>query len=547
MKKIKTDNDWEDLYFINIEGDIVYTVNRGSDLGMNIPKSQLNTQGIGTAFQDIGSAGKEEIVIADFSPYSPLGGIPACFMMAKMCDQEGSVKGFAELQVPIRAINRIMMRRDGMGKTGESYLVGQDGMMRSDAYLDPEGHSVVGSFKHHNVVNTKAVRQAMEGRSGHDVIQDYHGNPVLSSYTPLKVGNTTWALIAEIDKAEAFAAVTTIRWWIMILAGVGIVAILGIDFLITRSIAVPIHKVIDGLQLGAEQVTAASGQVSSASQSLAEGASEQAAAIEETSSSLEEMSAMTTQNAEHANEADHLMHETNQIVNKANNAMTQLTVSMKEIKKASEDTSKIIKTIDEIAFQTNLLALNAAVEAARAGEVGAGFAVVAGEVRNLAIRAAEAAKNTATLIEDTVKKTGDGADLVTTTGDAFENVRQKAEKIAGLVSEIASASREQARGIEQVSKAVTDMDKVTQQNAANAEESASAAEEMNAQAEQMMVHVKEMQALVGGHQSRRQKTDLAKEGVFPHPAITATASYQTGAPNTNPPVSYHDIDDLSDF
>ena len=245
-------------------------------------------------------------------------------------------------------------------------------------------------------------------------------------------------------------------------------------------------------------MSAASSQVASASQSLAEGTTEQAASIEETSSSLEEMSSMTKQNADHSSQADHLMLETKNIVDKANASMGQLTTSMEEISRASEETSKIIKTIDEIAFQTNLLALNAAVEAARAGEAGAGFAVVADEVRNLAMRAGDAAKNTATLIEGTVKKVKEGANLVSGTNDAFKQVAAGSEKVAGLVAEIAMASKEQSQGIEEVNKAVTEMNKVTQQNASNAEESASASEEMNAQAEQMKVHVQGLVALVNG-------------------------------------------------
>jgi methyl-accepting chemotaxis protein len=266
---------------------------------------------------------------------------------------------------------------------------------------------------------------------------------------------------------------------------------------VIRSITKPVKRIIDGLNEGADQVASASSQVSSASQELAEGSSEQAASIEETSSSLEEMSSMTKQNAEHAGQADNLMQETNQVVNHSAETMNQLTSSMEEISTASEETSKIIKTIDEIAFQTNLLALNAAVEAARAGEAGAGFAVVADEVRNLAMRAAEAARNTADLIEGTVKKVRDGSDLVNRTNEAFIQVAESSSKVGDLVGEIAAASNEQAQGIEQVNTAVAEMDKVTQRNAANAEESASASEEMSAQAEQMKAIVGEMVALVG--------------------------------------------------
>ena len=238
--------------------------------------------------------------------------------------------------------------------------------------------------------------------------------------------------------------------------------------------------------------------MASASQGLAEGASEQAAAIEETSSSLEEMSSMTKQNADNAGTANKLMEEAKVVVSRANDSMKNLTGSMDEITKASEDTSKIIKTIDEIAFQTNLLALNAAVEAARAGEAGAGFAVVADEVRNLAIRAAEAAKNTSGLIEGTIKKIKAGSELVNKTNGDFALVAESAGKVAGLISEIAAASVEQAQGIGQISKAVQEMDKVVQQNAANAEESASASEEMNAQASTMREVVQELIQVVGG-------------------------------------------------
>ncbi len=290
---------------------------------------------------------------------------------------------------------------------------------------------------------------------------------------------------------------------------IGVLLMLGIGRGVTRSLRV----VIEGLTEAAAQVGAASGQVSSASQSLAEGASEQAASIEETSSSLEEMSSMTKQNADHAVEAKTMMSEASQVVEKVSDHMNDMATAINEITNSSEETGKIIKTIDEIAFQTNLLALNAAVEAARAGEAGAGFAVVADEVRNLALRAADAAKNTSDLIENTIKAVRSGSELTDATQEAFKENVEIAGKVSALIEEIAAASSEQAQGIDQVNKAVAEMDKVTQQNAANAEESASASEEMSAQAEQMKGFVDDLVTLVGGSRNGSKEKTSGKSGV----------------------------------
>ena len=283
----------------------------------------------------------------------------------------------------------------------------------------------------------------------------------------------------------------------MLVAGLVVLLVVILGFFLSRSITRPINAALKGLGQGADQVTATAEHVDRSSQSLAEGSSEQAASLEEVSSSLEEMSSMTRQNADNAHQADQLMTESKNTVARAGSTMKQMSQSMEEISASGHEIGKIIKTIDEIAFQTNLLALNAAVEAARAGEAGAGFAVVADEVRNLAMRAAEAAKSTAGLIETTVTKINQGMELTKEVDQQFDEVHQSANKVAELVSEIAAASSEQAQGIEQINTAVSQMDQVVQNTAANAEEGAASAEELNAQAELMLDMVASLEAIVG--------------------------------------------------
>jgi methyl-accepting chemotaxis protein len=277
----------------------------------------------------------------------------------------------------------------------------------------------------------------------------------------------------------------------------GIAAAIGLGILLSRSLSGQIRKLAAMLGVNSDEVAESARQVAATSQTLAEGASEQAASLEETSASLEQVSSMTSSNAEHAQETKTLAVQTRAAAEAGAGEMAAMSAAMDAIKVSGDNIAKITKTIDEIAFQTNLLALNAAVEAARAGEAGAGFAVVAEEVRNLAQRSATAARETAEKIEDSIQKSLRGVSISSQVSARLKDIVEKARKMSDLVADIASDSTEQKTGIGQISTAVSQMDQVTQQNAAAAEESASASEELSNQAVTLRNTLQQLLQLVG--------------------------------------------------
>ncbi|MFW5839385.1 MAG: methyl-accepting chemotaxis protein, partial [Planctomycetota bacterium] len=490
-----------DLFLISPDGRVFYTVCQEADYNTNMVNGKYSSSNLGELTRKVLET--RQFALTDFAPYAPSNGAPAAFIAEPVVGNSGKVELVVALQLSLKAINDIMesSEKDGMGKTGETYLVGPDFRMRSDSRLDKEGRSVVASFAgtvENNGADTEAVRQALQGNSDAKVIEDYNGAEVLSAYTPVKVGQGRWALLAEIDQAEAFQAVTALQWMMGVISVVGIAAIVVVALLVANSIARPINRVIEGLSEGAAQTTQAAAQVSSAGQSLAEGASEQAASCEETAASVEEMTTVVNQTAGNASQARELSSKASDSAQKGNEAMGRMSSAIDDIKTSSDETAKILKTIDEIAFQTNLLALNAAVEAARAGEAGKGFAVVAEEVRNLAQRSAEAARSTAEMIEQSVRNADNGVAISREVGTVLGEIATNSRTVNDLIEQIASASGEQSKGIEQINSAVGQLDEVTQSNAANAEESAAAAEELTSQAEELNRMVVELSRIVGG-------------------------------------------------
>ncbi len=342
-------------------------------------------------------------------------------------------------------------------------------------------------------------RQILQMRNGQF---DYTFENASKRATFRSIKDLQWGVVVTVTLADLHAPINQMTRTIFLLGIIVLVAGTTVMLLAARSISTPIQKAITVLTQGASQTTEAAQQVSSSSQSLAEGTSTQAASLEETSASIEEIASMAKRSAEGAGSSRDLLESARAAGDTGAEDMRAMSQAMADIKAASDDIAKIIKTIDEIAFQTNILALNAAVEAARAGEAGMGFAVVAEEVRTLAQRSARAAQETSDKIANAIQNTQQGVEISAKVAARLQEIVGKARRVDELIAEVATASKEQSQGVVQINSAVSQMDKVTQANAASAEESASASEELNAQSLTLRDAVASLLGLVDGKASQ---------------------------------------------
>jgi methyl-accepting chemotaxis protein len=315
---------------------------------------------------------------------------------------------------------------------------------------------------------------------------------------------------AEAIKVSAEASKKLFLNFLFVGIGVSILLLNVVGWIVAKSIPRSFMLLIDRLAIGAAQIESASGHIASSSESLASSTTEQAASLEETSASLEEIASMTKNNAENSREAKDLTGAMREVADTGASDMDKMAHAMAAIKESSNNIAKIIKTIDEIAFQTNILALNAAVEAARAGEAGMGFAVVAEEVRNLALRSASAARETAEKIEDSIQKSSAGVQINAKVSLSLADIVSKARQADELVAQISIASNEQSQGIDQINSSVSQMDAMTQNNAAGAEESANVSADLRTQSTQLTQLVQELQTLVGGKSSSAKRSSKIK-------------------------------------
>ncbi len=474
--------DYEELLVTDTNGTVIADGNGGEFAGLSLagrPYFQKTKKNIKTT---IGSPVNSKIT-----------GKPIISICAPVLSENnrfiGSVISVLKIEFMTDIITAVKV-----GETGYAFMVDKTGMI----FAHPNQARVLQT----SLTDLKGMegitRNMLAQKSGVEAYV-YEGMDKIAGYAPVPLKQ--WSIAVTQPSDEFLSAAHSIRNIIlMVSAAFTALTIIGFLFF-TRSITRPIAQVIQGLERGSEQVTSAAGQVAASSQSLAENASEQAAAVEETSSTLEEISSKSQETTELTQGAELLMNENIEKSGQSLKALVEVTRKMSLIEADSDKIGQIIKTIDQIAFQTNLLALNAAVEAARAGEAGSGFAVVAEEVRNLAMRSTEAAKNTQELLDDTIRRISEAANSVKDVNDHFEDIIESATVMGEKTAAITAASKEQSEGINQITKATHDIDTVTQQMASNAEESAAASEELSAQAEEMRTFVQSLTEIVDGRRN----------------------------------------------
>lgn len=484
-----------DLFLINPDGYVFYTVTKEADYHSNILNGQFSSSNLGQLIRQVNQSKRYGFI--DFAPYEPSNDDPAAFIAQPILSKDGNISLYIALQLPLEGIANIMNVREGMGETGESYLVGQDLKMRSDSFLDAKGHSVKASFAgtvDENGVNTRATREALSGNKGVSLITDYNGNPVLSSYDLIQFENFNWAVLSEIDEAEAFASIQENIYLVAAIMFFTLFLVALIGYIVARKIATPITQVSDiatliangnltseikvnshdevgSLQIAMQQmlinlrkmvgnISHVATKQSSTSEELAAATTqtsttmaEQQAFSTELTSAMQDMSVTLNQVTSNTQDTSSAVSDISKMVYEGNNKLGstyQLILSMSEqigqseerVQRVRSDFNQITGMLDEIkgiAEQTNLLALNAAIEAARAGEQGRGFAVVADEVRQLAQRTQDSTQQIDNMIANIIEGADASVDVMAQSVSQASEVRDHAKEVTEINDRISQS------------------------------------------------------------------------------------------------------------
>ena len=507
FKSYLEDFGYYDIFIVEPKsGNIVYSVFKELDYATSLRDGPYRHTNFAKVFQSAADNVSDDfIATVDFEPYTPSYEAPASFKSSPIYDGDNLV-GVLIFQMPVDTINKSIQESSGLGKTGESYLIGADKIMRSQLRLTDSPTLLV------KKVNSESANEVIAGKSGIKKMDNSDGISVLSSYRPLNLNGLNWGIVSEIEASEVFADSQMLKISMIISMIIAAIVIVGLALLFVRALMNPINEfsdvmqslsagdlrhsmkneyvgtfgrlkdniqdticklrnVIENVQINSAMIANASEQVSTTAASLSQASTEQAASVEETSASIEQMGASINQNSENSKVTDGIAAESASSAEKGGEAVAETVLAMQKI-------AERISIIEDIAYQTNLLALNAAIEAARAGEHGKGFAVVATEVRKLAERSQVAASEISEL-------TGNSTHIAERAGSLLEKMVPDIAKTANLVQEITAASEEQSGGVGQIAISMQQLDKVTQQNAASSEELAAVSEEMSTKAQEL--------------------------------------------------------------
>ncbi len=478
---------YHDLFIIcRPHGHVMYSLRNGKDLGTNLGFGPYRDSPLAAVWQKVVET--RSAAVEDFRKYAPSNDEPGCFLGVPIIKNDGEFIGVMALQLQIETINKIIQERTGFGKTGESYLVGKDFLMRSDSVLDPKNRSVTASFSNPDTgkTETEPVRRALAGETGEALTIDYRGQSVLSAYTPVDFFQIRWALIAEVDEKDAFQTRYQLRdalWFIGIII---MVAVILIGFFFSRTLSLPLKE-------GAQNLNSTSAEILAAIQQQSSSIKEQAVAVQETSSTMEEIRETGSQVAERAKEVARVaeatssasevgiraVEDTHEIMESIRAQVEQVAQNIVSLSEKTQAIGDIIATVNDIAEQSNLLALNAAIEAVGAGQHGERFSVVANEMKSLADQAKTSTVEVRTILseiqggigtsvmstEEAVKRVETGRSKSEVAANTIKQLTDTTTESITAFQQIVAGTGQQQIGLDQVTQALKDIEQGTEQTA----------------------------------------------------------------------------------